>query len=363
MLETPDGPSFASFPGFCPFRQPFGRFYNNSVHSVGRIGVWIFPEYSPTVGGNCYNDAPYQAVFEGLTTWRNARGLEWVMSSTIQVKGAIAFDNNEAGLSCVTAINDQATNLPNLRATFYNISSGSSVINSLIVGDSGASSSAVVPSDGGLIVMWDRGLRVQNVSFINFPSSNTQAIRGPVIVGRCVIYCGGWLTKFSQLSFVNVANRGQFRWSYDGIYQDEDGTLGNVAGATIMPPDGLWNTSSACTPTPHFVNAITCPGSLGNWLRFAFNQANLDENGETLFVSDLSNHVTDVPSLHKRLTHPNGYMMVLLSKRTYIFQFENENVNYFSKQILFLNLFILFRVQSIYHILVLFIVYLQEIIL
>ncbi|CAF1300760.1 unnamed protein product, partial [Adineta ricciae] len=325
MLETPDGPSFAMYPGFCPYRQPFGRFYNNSVHSVGRIGVWIFPEYSPTVGGSCTGDAPYQAVFEGLTTWKNARGFEWVMSSTIQIKGATVFDNNEAGLSCVTAINDQATNLPNLRSTFYDINTGSSVINSLIVGDSGTSSSSVVPSDGGLIVMWDRGLRVKNVSFINFQSSNTQAIRGPIIAGRCLVNCGGWLTKFSQLSFTNVVNRGQFRWSYDGLYLDEDGTLGGVSGATIMAPDGLWNTSTACQPTPHFVNAITCPSSLGNWLRFAFNQANLDQNGETLFVSDSANHVTDVPSLHKRLTHPNGYMMTLRSQQTYTFQFENEN--------------------------------------
>ncbi|CAF1377186.1 unnamed protein product, partial [Adineta steineri] len=325
MLETPDGPSFSTFPDFCPFRQPFGRFYNNSVHSVGRIGVWIFPEYSPTVAGSCSNDAPYQAVFEKVTTWGNARGFEWVMSSTIQIKGAIAFDNVEAGLSCVSAINDQATNLPNLQATFYNISAGSSVINSLIVGDSGTSSSSIVPSDGGLIVMWDRGLRVQNVTFINFPDPDTQAIRGPIIEGRCVVGCGGWLTKFSQLNFINVLNRGQFRWSYDGIYQDEDGTLGNIPGATIMPPDGLWNTSNACTPTPHFVNSITCPGSLGNFLRFSFNQANLDQNGETLFIYDSSNHVTNVPSLQKRLTHPNGYMMVLQSKQTYTFEFENEN--------------------------------------
>jgi len=39
--------------------------------------------------------------------------------------------------------------------------------------------------------MWDRGLRVRNVSFFNFPSANTQAIYGPIITGRCVIYCGG----------------------------------------------------------------------------------------------------------------------------------------------------------------------------
>jgi len=39
--------------------------------------------------------------------------------------------------------------------------------------------------------MWDRGLRVRNISFINFPYAETQAIYGPFIIGRCVVYCGG----------------------------------------------------------------------------------------------------------------------------------------------------------------------------
>jgi hypothetical protein len=151
MLATPDGPSFAMFPGYCPYRRPFGRFFNNSVHSVGRFGVWIFPEYAPTVDGSCTNDAPTQAVFEGLISWNNFKGMEWVMASTIQIKNALVFDNNNVGLSLVTAINDQATNLPNLRATFYNESAGSSVINSIIIGDSGVSGSPIVPTLGGIV--------------------------------------------------------------------------------------------------------------------------------------------------------------------------------------------------------------------
>ena len=42
--------------------------------------------------------------------------------------------------------------------------------------------------------MWDRGLRVRNVSFINFPSANTRALYGPSITGRCTQFCGG-MTK------------------------------------------------------------------------------------------------------------------------------------------------------------------------
>ncbi|CAM4768886.1 unnamed protein product [Rotaria magnacalcarata] len=297
MLQTPDGPSFATYPNYCPYRPPFGRFFNNTlvdVHGVGRFGVWIFPEYSPAVVGSCWNDASYQAI---------------------QIRNAIIFDNDDAGLRCVTAIDHQETNLPNLRRTFYNENIGSSIINSTVIGDSGpgrtlrrpdttvngrirqrllplynvsdlgyfsirpypivygaiqndrntvhtkrpcttqvdrpggVSGNPIVPAEGDLIVIWDRGLRVRNVSFINFPDSNTQAIFEPFIIGRCVIYCG--------------AHRGRFRWSYDGLYQDEDGLLSSVLGGIVLPPDGLWNSSNACTITPNFINAIACPSSLG----------------------------------------------------------------------------------------------------
>lgn len=73
------------------------------------------------------------------------------MSSSIQVRNALVFDNQDAGLRCVTAINNQATNLPNLRATFYNENTGSSVINSIVIGDSGLPGGPIVPGEGGLI--------------------------------------------------------------------------------------------------------------------------------------------------------------------------------------------------------------------
>ncbi|CAF1402091.1 unnamed protein product [Rotaria magnacalcarata] len=31
MLQTPDGPSFATYPNYCPYRPPFGRFFNNTL--------------------------------------------------------------------------------------------------------------------------------------------------------------------------------------------------------------------------------------------------------------------------------------------------------------------------------------------
>ncbi|CAF4924811.1 unnamed protein product, partial [Rotaria socialis] len=78
-----------------------------------------------------------------------------------------------------------------------------------------------------------------------------------------------------QLSFINVQNRGNFRWPYDGLYQDEDGTLSGVVGGIVLSPGGLWSTSTTCTQTPNFLNAKTCPSSVGRWVRYAFNNANL----------------------------------------------------------------------------------------
>ena len=73
------------------------------------------------------------------------------MSSSIQLRNALVFDNHETGLRCVTAINHQSTTLPNLRRTFYNENTGSSVINSIVIGDSGLPGGPVVPGEGGLV--------------------------------------------------------------------------------------------------------------------------------------------------------------------------------------------------------------------
>ncbi|CAF1130171.1 unnamed protein product [Rotaria sordida] len=66
MVRTSDGQSFAIYRNICPYRQIFDRFVNNSVHSVGRFGVRIFLEYSPTVAGSRSADTPYQAIFDEL---------------------------------------------------------------------------------------------------------------------------------------------------------------------------------------------------------------------------------------------------------------------------------------------------------
>ncbi|CAF3652088.1 unnamed protein product [Rotaria sordida] len=142
LLDTASGASFALYPNYSPYTQPFGRFYNNSVHSSGRFGVWVYPQYSPTINSN---PSPPQAVFDGIVSWKNSKGFEWVKSNAIQIRNALAFDNNDAGISCITAFDYQS------RRISSNLGNGSSVIDSVIIGDTGVSLNPIITSIAGLV--------------------------------------------------------------------------------------------------------------------------------------------------------------------------------------------------------------------
>ncbi|CAF3361139.1 unnamed protein product [Rotaria sp. Silwood1] len=142
LLNTASGASFALYPNYSPYIQPFGRFYNNSVHSSVRFGVWIYPQYSPTINGN---PSPPQAVFDGIVSWKNSKGFEWVKSNAIQIRNALAFDNNYAGISCITAFDYQNRWISSI------LGNGSSVVDSVIIGDTGVSSNPIIPSIAGLV--------------------------------------------------------------------------------------------------------------------------------------------------------------------------------------------------------------------
>ena len=207
LLDKPAEASQAQYSGICPNAQPFGRFTNNQVHSTGRYGVWIYPQYAPSISGCGWSAIPQQAIFDGLIAWSNDRGMEWVMSRTIQIRNALVFDNSDVGIATISAIHhSEPASSTLLRSTFYSLENGSSVIDSIIIGFSTTDSSAAMPLTAGLIgktssyfgtmtvqwilVMWDRGLRIHNVTFINFPNT-TRALYGPTIPDRCVSQSSG----------------------------------------------------------------------------------------------------------------------------------------------------------------------------
>ena len=149
--DTPEGLSNLTYPNYCPNRQPFGRFYNNSVHSTGRFGVWIYPEYGPTMSGDCNGTNPMQATIDGLIAWKNNKGIEVVMSRTIQIKNALVFDNANMGIGYITAVGHQETNPSYIHPTFYDSINGTMIVDSVIIGDVGISSTPIIPDTAGLV--------------------------------------------------------------------------------------------------------------------------------------------------------------------------------------------------------------------
>ena len=101
--------------------------------------------------GDCNSTDPTQAVIESVIAWKNNKGIELVMSRTMQIKNALVFDNADTGISYVTAVGHQETNPPYLRPTFYNDVNGSLVVDSVIIGDAGISSTPIIPSSAGLV--------------------------------------------------------------------------------------------------------------------------------------------------------------------------------------------------------------------
>lgn len=125
------------------------------------------------------------------------------------------------------------------------------------------------------------------------------------------------------MSFFNVAIRGRFRWTYDGVYQDNDGSLGAQPGSVIMAPDGLTNSSSICTSIPNFSNAIQCPLWWGSWLRFSLTQPC---SGPLTVTADETNSSTTVLCLQQQ-PYSQSYTMFLRRNQTYLFTFSSVLVS------------------------------------
>lgn len=142
--------------------------------------------YTPTVSGGCSDNRPSVAKFEYFTSYGNEKGAEWVFSSNLQFRNFLIFDQSGVGIETKTiVINDLRRSLiPAYVPTFYNQDTGPSIQDTVIVGNSDSASTESITKTG-LVVAWDRGQLIKNTTFINFPSSSSQAIRGPEVLGKC----------------------------------------------------------------------------------------------------------------------------------------------------------------------------------
>ena len=109
-----------------------GKFSNNSVHSVGSNGLWIFPSYTPALS---------PAIFDSFISYSNDKGAEWTSSNKVQFKNFIVYDHTTAGIETKT-IQYNSDFLSSYSPYFYNESTGPTIMNSVIIGNSNSSSNS-----------------------------------------------------------------------------------------------------------------------------------------------------------------------------------------------------------------------------
>ncbi|XP_077349351.1 fibrocystin-L [Lithobates pipiens] len=326
MHDNPDGPSYD--PNICQKRVPLGEFYNNTVHSQGWFGIWIFQEYFPMVTGSCNSYTPSPAVFKSLTTWNCQKGAEWVNGGALQFHNFTMVNNEDSGIETKRVISSYVGG--------WGETYGAVLKNSIIVGhldELGLGSSYCTAR--GITLPFAEGLTVSSVKFMNFDRPNCAAIAVTSIAGLCSDRCGGWSARFNGIQYFNVPNKAGFRWEHEVVLTDMDGTLTGKTGAKVVPASGLLDPSQ-CSQRSDWSAGF--PGFVCNstvsFHRLAFN----NPSPSSLLWKDviISNSfgLSVVPCLPKRLTHPYGWMALLPNANSFNWYFRNvdfiTNISYTS---------------------------------
>ncbi|KAI8520672.1 Fibrocystin-L [Branchiostoma belcheri] len=319
MHPHPDGPSFDS--NIFPDHVPLGEFYNNTVHSQGWFGIWIFEDYFPTTDGTPAGD-PLPADFRGLTAWNNEKGAEWVHCGAIRFSDSIIFNNEKAGFEAKFLLN---------------VAWGDAMYrNSWIVGraDELASSNTYCTKKG-IILPYGHRLTVSGLKFVNFDQPSCVAIAITTIDGTCGDWCGGFTYKFDNTLWNNSPSKGAFRWVHHGVYYDTDGTLTGTANSKIvptndaLPPECTASAEFSTRPSSH--PASICPTGV-DFVRFAWKDASPSslEGKDVAFTSPWGTVLSYF--IDKRMTHKPGWMALLQlgtsHKKEYVDAEHLTNISY-----------------------------------
>ncbi|XP_032616164.1 fibrocystin-L [Hylobates moloch] len=303
MNNHPDGPSYDR--NICQKRVPLGEFFNNTVHSQGWFGMWIFEEYFPMQTGSCTSTLPVPAIFNSLTTWNCQKGAEWVNGGALQFHNFVMVNNHEAGIETKRILAPYVGG--------WGETNGAVIKNAKIVGhlDELGMGSAFCTAKG-LVLPFSEGLTVSSVHFMNFDRPNCVALGVTSISGVCNDRCGGWSAKFVDIQYSHTTNKAGFRWEHEMVMIDVDGSLTGHKGHTVIPHSSLLDPSH-CTQEAEW--SIGFPGSVCDasvsFHRLAFNQPSPVSLLEKDVVLSDSFGTSIIPFQKKRLTHMSGWMALI----------------------------------------------------
>ncbi|XP_070248855.1 fibrocystin-L [Myotis yumanensis] len=303
MNDHPDGPSYDR--NICQKRIPLGEFFNNTVHSQGWFGIWIFEEYFPMQTGSCTSTVPVPAIFNSLTTWNCQKGAEWVNGGALQFHNFVMVNNYESGIETKRILGAYTGG--------WGETNGAVIKNAKIVGHlDELGMGPAFCTKRGLVLPFSEGLTVSSVHFMNFDRPNCVALGVTSITGVCNERCGGWSAKFADIQYFHTPNKAGFRWEHEVVLIDVDGSLTGHKGHTVIPHSSLLDPSH-CTQEAEW--SVGFPGSVCDasvsFHRLAFNKPSPVSLLEKDVVLSDSFGTSIVPFRKKRLTHVSGWMALI----------------------------------------------------
>ena len=263
VLQNPDGPS--ATPTYCPAKAPMGSFYNNSAHSNGLYGIWIFTAgesgWSPHDGdlehGYCNGHAT-TATFGNFIAWNNEIGVEVVESGAIRFENMTLLDNEKSGIEMIHPVGVTRQNGEDYGAPTFK--------NSIVVAHSklteGWENGDTFCSKSGVWSGW-WGNDVENIEFYNFDRPTCAALSN---CARCKPNWAGGKTQTSGLSFINSPNKISWPWTMAGFYEDLDGTLCGTPGCKVVQKRAIYDPVTCVDDTDDEFSHIIGGGNGLDWL-------------------------------------------------------------------------------------------------
>ena len=318
LSTHPEGPSFD--PKICPRNVRIREFTNNTAHSFGRYGLWIFPTYRPKLGGTCESTTPAVSLFSDFLSWHNMRGAESTETGAVHWRNFSMISNQLAGMEVT---------VPSIWHTAD--TDGGLVYNSYV-----ASRIPGIEENfccvAGIKTGHNLGSTFRNITFAYFDKQSCSAIAG---CSHCKSRQGGWEVRWSGVEFIDSPSKLAFLWEHETVHADMDGSISGENGSFyIVPSMGTLPTETCMIDVPEYSiganNGSYCWDT--EFRRMAWNDAKPES---LLYVNALVSNeygTSVVPFKHKRLTHPDGWMALVLVNRVNTLLFENvshvTNISY-----------------------------------
>lgn len=300
----PTGPSFNNT--HCPRKQTVLEFADNTAHSFGWYGLWVFRGYDPSPTGNCWDNEHAPAYFDRFCSWHNDKGVEFVETGSMRLRDSILLDNKLAGVEVRTLSSE------------WDEERGAAITDTLIVGQSNISGSDIC-TEAGIRTPPSNYLTVSSVTFANFNSDNCYPIQA---CSDCKVLQGGFETRYKNISYVDVKPRVTlWQWQHEHVHRGLDGTLTLTEHpASLVPTSALLNPTqcpnSNITEDNNGVSGSICESGVGLGRMAIFSPTPTSLESTPTSLSNENGEILQQYVL-KRLTGGPGYMSIVVLNKTY----------------------------------------------